>query len=228
MFYLPWEAAQAADNSALENTRTQSSQLKSGAGPAYPTAPQACREVIRLAASRDGALGEEFLTKLKGEMRRQNGGAIVSVVTPLGIFDPLIFQRLDAARQLVEADQIDRAVQFADPVLSVASQYTVDFLSSVRERNAIAADNRYAAMLASAAANPQTDANTVSVLASYLFTPHLYIGYTNEGTYTRSYPGSSVAPLVSPQLQLAFFQAAANILFAAAGAARRRTNNVPP
>jgi hypothetical protein len=211
MFYLAWDAAEAADKAALESTKTQSSQLKSGAGPAYPTAPQACREVIRLAASRDRALGEEFLAKLKEQMRRENGG-VVSVVTPLGLFDPMMIQRLDAARQLLAADQIDRAVQFADPVLSVASQYTVDFLSSVRERKAIAADNRYAAMLVSAAANPQADANTVSVLASYLFTPHLYIGYTNEGTYTRSFPGSSAAPIVSPQLQLAFFEAAANIL----------------
>ena len=67
-------------------------------------------------------------------------------------------------------------------------------------------------MLASAATNQLSDANTVSLLASYLFTPHIYVGYTADGTYTNSHPGAYTPPDVSPQLRLAFFRTAAAVL----------------
>ena len=157
-------------------------------------------------------MAEEFIAKMKEQMQRDNGGALISTRTALGGFDPFIKQRLDVARQLLEADEMERALEFADPALGAVSQYTVDFLSSVRERKAIAADDRYATMLMSAAANPASDANTVSVLSSDLFTPHSYVGFGKDGTSTRSFPGNRTPPDVSPQLRLAFFRAAAAIL----------------
>jgi hypothetical protein len=113
---------------------------------------------------------------------------------------------------MLEADEIDRAMQFAEPVLGMIGQYTVDFLSSVRERNAAVADDRYAAMLESATTDQLSDANTVSMLSSYLFTPHSYIGYSADGSYTRSFPGNRARPTVSTHLRFAFFQVAAAIL----------------
>jgi hypothetical protein len=212
MFRLAWDAAEISDKETLARPKTVARELKSGAGLAYPTDPQTRRTVMRLAASRDAALAEEFLAKLKEQMQRDNNGALVSVRTELGVSDPLISRRLDVARQLIEADDLERALQFADPVLGVASQHTVDFLSSVRERNALAADNRYTVMLSNSAANPLSDANTVSVLTSYLYTPHTYIGYSAEGTFTNSYSGNRTPPDVSLQLRLAFFRSAAGIL----------------
>ena len=212
MFRLAWDAAEIAEKQERDASRMATNQPKSGPGLGYPTSSHVRREVMRLATRRDPALGEEFLARIKEQMERANTGGSMSQPTELGLFDPMISQRMEVARQLLETDEMDRALQFADPVLGTVSQWTVDFLSSVRERNASAADTRYAAMLNSAAANPQSDANTASVLASYLFTPHIYIGYSREGTLTNSYRGNFSPPQVSPELRLVFFRAAAAIL----------------
>jgi hypothetical protein len=67
-------------------------------------------------------------------------------------------------------------------------------------------------MLANAAANPQSDATTVSLLTSYIFTPHLYISFSNAGTSSSQMSGGMVAPDVSPDLRASYFQTAATIL----------------
>lgn len=212
MFRQSWDAAEIADKEAADRAKTESRQLRSGFGQGYASSPEVRREIIRLTSRLEAALGEEFLTRLKEQMQRDNAGSITSSSTALGLFNPLVNQRLDAARQMLEADEVDRALQFADPVFNIVGQHTVDFLSSVRERNAVAADQRYANMLSSAATNPQSDANTVSVLSSYLFTPHIYIGYSREGTFTNSYRGNPTPPNVSPELRVAFFRSAGAIL----------------
>jgi hypothetical protein len=212
MFRLAWDAAEIADKEDLERSRVENARPSSGPGLGYPVSPWVRREVMRLAARRERALGEEFLARMKEQIDRDNDGAKLTHPTELGLFDPMIIHRMDVARQLLEADDLERALQFADPVLGVVNQWTVDFLSSVRERNAVAADTRYAAMLASAAANPQSEANTASVLTSYLFTPHVYIGYSVKGSHTNSYRGNYSPPQVSPELRLAFFRTAAAIL----------------
>jgi hypothetical protein len=58
---------------------------------------------------------------------------------------------------------------------------SIDFLSDLREKNPTAADSSYAALLASSANNPHSDANTVSLLSSYIFTPHLYVTFSSAG-----------------------------------------------
>jgi hypothetical protein len=212
MFRLAWDAAEIADRESFERSKSESPQEKSGPGSAYFTYPDVSAEVIRLAARRDSELAEEFIARQKEQRRRENNGVLISTATALGVFDPFISQRLEVARELLATDEIERALQFADPVLGVVSQRTIDFLSSVRERNPVAADARYEAMLASAAVNPLSDANTASVLSSYLFTPHSYVGFGSDGTHTNSYPGNRTPPDVNPKLRLAFFRAAAAIL----------------
>jgi hypothetical protein len=215
MFRTAWDAAEVADKEAVERSQEEirRPQAKTGKGfAAIQSSPEVRREVLRLAAKRDRALGEEFLGKLKEQYERDAGGPKSPRQSPMGNADEMVRQRLDVARQLLDADQIERALQFADPVLGIVDQQTVDFLSTLREKNASAADNRYAVMLASAAANPQTDANSVSLLSSYLFTPHVFISFSSDGTYTNSHQGNLAQPAVTPQLQLAFFSAAATIL----------------
>ena len=209
MFRLAWDAAEIADKESEERAKAEARKLGE---TDYSVPPPVRQEVIRLAARRDAALAEEFLANMKEDELRKTDGREISLSSALGTINPQIYQRLDAARHLLDANEVDRALQFADPVLPIVSQYTVDFLSSVREKNAAAADARYASVLANAAANPDSDANTVSLLASYLFTPHVYIGYMAEGTLTNSHPGNLTPPEVTPQLRLAFFQTAATIL----------------
>jgi hypothetical protein len=210
LFRAAWDAAGIAEKEVVE--RYQEFWRKQESKPGFsslPASPGVRREVLRLATKRDRSLGEEFLEKQlkeRGELPQR------SSPSPLGNADPLVRQRLEVARQLLDADLIQPALQFAEPVLGVIDQGTVNFLSSLREKDAVAADQRYANMLALATANPQSDANVVSLLSSYLFTPHSFVGFSGEGTSTNSYQGNFAPPNVDPSLQLAFFRAAANIL----------------
>jgi hypothetical protein len=210
LFRGAWDASGIAENEVGERYRVFWEKQKSKPGfSSFPALPVVRREVLRLATKRDRSLGEEFLEKQlkeRGELQQS------SSPQPLGNADPLVRQRLEVARQLLDAELIEPALQFADPVLGVIDQATVNFLSSLREKDAVAADRRYANMLAVAVANPHSDANVVSLLSSYLFTPHLFVGFTGEGTHTNSYQGDFTPPNVAPSLQLAFFRGAANIL----------------
>ena len=163
-----------------EDIRQQ--KARPGGGGVVTTSPPNLRgEVLRLAAKRDRALGEEFLEKLKEERQQEaldDSGRDKSnpLVTP-----EAIRQRLSLAEQLLQGGDVERALQFADPVLGTVSTDALNFLSSLRDSDAAAADRRYAALVANAEANSQSDANTVSLLSSYLFTPHLFVTFTPDG-----------------------------------------------
>ena len=104
-------------------------------------------------------------------------------------------------------------MQFADPALTTVSRESLNFLTYLRENNPGAADSRYGAMLTSAATNAQSDANTVSLLSSYIFTPHLYVTFQGSGGTSTSQSKAEIKPAdVSPELRTAFFQSAAAIL----------------
>jgi hypothetical protein len=96
-------------------------------------------------------------------------------------------------------------------VLGTVSVQTLDFLSSLREKNSAAADERYAALVSMAAANPQSDPNSASLLSSYLFTPRLYVTFSGGGASTSS-SGSNLAPPNAPALRAQFVRAAGDIL----------------
>lgn len=206
LFRAAWDAAEIAEKEVAERYEElwRQQEAKTTGFSSFPSRPQVRREVLRLATKRDRSLGEEFLEKQLKERSEQSKGS-------RGNRD-LISQRLDVARQLLDADQIEQALQFADPVLGMIEIVTIDFLSSLREKNPAAADERYARMLALAPVNPQSDANTASHLSSYLFTPHSFYQFDAGGTFTSNTEGDRTLPATTPALQLAFFRAAASIL----------------
>jgi hypothetical protein len=116
------------------------------------------------------------------------------------------------ATELLAAGEAEKALAFAEPTLTTINRQTIDFLSYVREKNPAAADARYANLLASSAMNPQADANTVSLLSSYIFTPHLLISFSGNGVSSSQSSDKIVAADVSPALLTAFFNTAAAIL----------------
>ena len=211
MFRKAWEAAEVADiesdKKLQEEIRQQ--QLRTGSkGYVINDPPNIRREVLRLAAKHDRALGEEFLEKLKA----QKAEAATSAKPNPNNLTEAMNQRLSVARELMQAGEMERALQFADPVLALITVESINFLSFVREKNATLADARYAALLASSNNNPQADANSVSLLASYIFTPHLHMIFNGTSTST-SQSASTITPAaVSPELKNAFFQTAASIL----------------
>lgn len=212
MFRDAWDATVAAEREARERPGEERQSLATSGYSSAPSPPNVRREVLNLATRHDRALGEEFLAKLKEQSEQENAGRKNSSASAMGKIDVVAYQRLEVARHLLTTDQTEQALQFADPVLGTISMWTIDFLSTVREKDSSAADARYAAMLANASANPEADANTASVLASYLFTPHFFITFTGDGAMTRSFEGNEVAPVVAPPLRTAFLRTAANIL----------------
>lgn len=210
MFRKAWEAAEGADLESERKLQQEIEQQKAKTGGGYATSlpPSLRREVLRLAARRDRALGEEFLDKLKAQKLEAANNANPR----LGRLPEALSQRLSVARELLLADEIERALQFADPALAVVSTESLNFLSTLREKNVTAADERYAALLASSARDPQSDANTVSLLSSYIFTPHLFVIFTGKGVNTSQSSPKIVPADVSPELRNMFFQSAASIL----------------
>ena len=212
LFRKAWEAAEVADLESDRKLQEEIRQQRSRTGGGYATnlPPNIRREVLRLAARHDRALAEEMLDKLKAQKLEAATSATANT-SPYQLSEAL-HQRLSVAIELFKAGEIERALQFAEPVLAVVSTQSINFLSDVREKDASAADSRYAALLASAANNPLSDANTVSHLSSYIFTPHLFITFTNNGTSTTQMSSTITPAEVSPELRAAFFQSAASIL----------------
>src|SRR4051812_18257656 len=117
MFGVAWDAAEVADQETLERARTEADRISA---KSYSIPQPVRREVIRLAASRDRPLAEEFIEKMKEQTRRANGGVLTSTQGPLGRSDMFMTQRLDAARQLlapaeVVSSLIRRRIRVAKP-----------------------------------------------------------------------------------------------------------------
>ena len=214
LFRRAWDAAETGDKESQQRLQEeiQQQKAKTGGNVAVSGPPDLRGEVLRLAARRDRALGEEFLGKLKSEkLQESTEGADKLKSNPLNASETQS-QRLSLARQLLDTD-VERALQFADPALGSITIDALDFLSYLRDRDAAAADRRYAAMLGMAAGNLLSDANTVSLLSSYLFTPHLFVTFSrNGGTSTQSTSRNNVAPEAPSELRQAFFRAAVEIL----------------
>jgi hypothetical protein len=212
LFRRAWDAAEIVDREGRQRVDEEMKQQQAKGGSVAVTGPPNIRgEVLRLAAKRDRALGEELLSKLKVDQQQQATEA--SDKSRSNQFDTpeAISQRLNLARQLLDTD-VERSLQFADPALVTITRDGLDYLTYLREKEAAAADGRYLAMLGRAAGSMQSDANTVSLLSSYLFTPHVFVNYSGNGSTTSQTSRGSSPPDVSPDLRLAFFRVAAEIL----------------
>lgn len=203
LFRRAWDVAEVLDQAAASLDST--GRRPSNAGRSQPGA-NLRREILMLASRRDHALGAEFLAKLTP---RDDAGP-KTTARELSVTEST--ERLRLASELLETNNVVRALQFADPALTRITSRAVEFLVSLREKDAQAADRRFASLLTIAGADPASDANTVSLLTSYAFTPSIYLivsrsGIPSSNSYTRR-----DAPVLSQQLRRAFFEVAAGIL----------------
>ena len=216
LFRKAWEAAEIANREANERLNIRDGvvaikpeEMNSATLSSMVSNPDIRKEVLRLVALHDRALSEEFLEKLKEPASEE----IKSEKPRTGLWDvpDAVRQRLSLAETLLRTGNTERALQLAEPALGSVTGASLDFLTLLRMKDAAAADQRYAAMLAGAGNNMLADANTVSLLSSYIFTPNTYVIFNPDGAATGSFMPVTPAN-VSPQLRLAFFQTANAIL----------------
>ena len=175
-------------------------------------------EVLGIAARRNRTLGEEFLAKLKDENEREakDPKSDASTRGPGDSWSSseAASKRLQLAGKLLNDGQIERALEFATPALDQVNANSIGFLSALRGKNPEAADQRFALLLARAGFDPSSDANTVSGLSSYAFTPGFYVTFSTDGG-ARWMQGDSVSvapPNLPPALRSRFFEVGASIL----------------
>jgi hypothetical protein len=171
-------------------------------------------EVMNLAARRDRALSEEFFAKLTKETDRETEDAKSSRSRDSWSTSDAVSKRLQVARRLLENGEVERAMEFAAPALDQVSFYSIGFLSALRAKNSEAADQKFALLLARVQFDPSSDANTVSGLSSYAFTPGFYVTFNADGG-SRWTPRDSVNfdhPNLAPALVKRFFEVGGAIL----------------
>jgi hypothetical protein len=233
LFRRAWDEAEAADAEADRRVAEDRARQQRERGYAsIQLGPSLRTEVLRLAAKRDRALGEEFLTKLDEARKREMESAATSNERPTDAgrgqqseqqrpdpmeTPPAVAKRLRLAIQLLQDGDVERAMQFADPALGAVTPPGLEFLTRLRTKNAQAADERYAALVGRAAATPASDANTASLLSSYLFSPTLYMTFSADaGSNANSWAngtGQFTPPTdITPQLRAIYFRAAASLL----------------
>lgn len=215
LFRRAWDAAEQADG------HEPISEIKGGP-PAMVRSLQRISgrdlrmEVLTLAARRDRALGEEFLAKLKDENSREAKGSASDPskrTTDPWLVSEHITKRLLLANQLVADGQIELGLEIAAPGLNEVNAQSISFLSALREKRPDVADQRFAVLLTRAGLDPSADANTVSGLSSYIFTPGLFVTFSPDGGSRWTQPDKTVAaPNLPAALRNRFFQTAANIL----------------
>ena len=213
LFRRAWEAAEIVDGEAAKKRAEDMKRMETEGAPVVVRGgPDVRSEVLRLVAKRDRKLGEEFLKTLDEAAEKERSEAATNQrnnpARRLGSS-----QRLQLARRLVEDGEIERALQFATPALTTVNPDSIFFLSALREKNAQLADAAFTNLLAFAARDPNSDANTVAGLSSYLFTPFLYVTFEREGGSNQSRQrGPTPAPEIDPALRNNFLRVAFNLL----------------
>jgi len=216
LFRRAWKAAEVEDT---ESARLSAEEFRkrTETGAFFLTRrPDLRAEVLRLAAKRDRALGEEFLVKLDEAISRE-AEEIARNSRP-NLNDQFAApgaaaKRIALARRLLEDGDIERALQFAGPVLDQINRDSINFLSALREKNARAADLGFASLLARAERDPASDANTISGLSSYAFTPFLYITFNTEGGGSQFRDREPApAPDLPSAIRAEFFRVALRVL----------------
>ncbi len=214
LFRRAWEAAEKFD--ADKQASSNNSNVPAMAIALQQSSGRDLRaEVLGLIARRDRALAEEFLAKFKEQTEREEDSSGQGNNDSWSISDATV-KRFLLARRLLDEGEITRALEFASPVLNRVTSHSIGFLVALRVKNATIADQRFANLMSFSEIDPSSDANTVSGLSSYLFTPNLYVTFSADGGVRWNQLEDTDAPLalptVSPALLNQFVRTASTIL----------------
>jgi hypothetical protein len=218
LFLRAWKEAEKIDKESEQTTeQAHNKALSSGGGGFAMIAPPTSLrlEVLRLAAQRDPALGENFLKQFSEDKKQGDGPS--SPKDEAAVFDPTepklaVAKRLEVALQLLEAGDVKQAKVFAEPGLDYVTSQGIIFVSALRHKDPQGADDLYARLLARSGADPTAEATTVSLLSSYVFTPNLLVTATRRGRVSNRFSDAPASNDFSPVLRTSFLNVAARIL----------------
>ena len=232
LFKRAWEAAEKGD-AAEVTIKTKDNPPAMALALRRMSGRDLRFEILNLIARRDRELSEEYFAKLKnaneGDEARQK-----EVPADNWFVSEAVSKRLQVAKELLKNGQTERALEFALPVLNQVNSHTISFLSELRVKDAAAADRTFALLLAQVELDPAADANTVSGLSSYVFTPGVFVTFQPMGGVRWQQPDETTAPPTDfpAALRSRFFDVAARILLRpiaaeqSGRAGREETHNV--
>ena len=209
-----WEAAEKAD-------APEDMGLSDSSAPAMIIAMRrgeggdSRAEVLNIAARRDSALGDEFLAKLNEAAAKAAEQATAQTRSGNDSWTTSdeMSKRLSFAHRLLNDNKAEKAFEFAAPALDRVNEASVSFLSRLRLLNPALADKQFMRLLARVELDPTSDANTVSGLSSYAFTPGMYVTFAGDGG-VRWTPAleTITTPNLPAEVRSSFFRVAASIL----------------
>jgi len=213
LFRRAWDAADAADNEAARQRAEGARRMEAAGGPVVlPGGVNLRNEVLRIVAKRDYKLCEEFLKVFDEAKAKDNEEATAASRRNRAYDQTGSARRLQLARQLVEEGDVDRGWEYALPALNNVNIDSITFLSTLREKNASLADKAFDGLLARAALDPASDANTVSGLSSYILTPFFYMTFEGSNVNQSQSRRATPPPDVHPRLRTDFLKVAYDIL----------------
>jgi hypothetical protein len=213
LFVRAWEAAERGDEDGA-TVSTKDSPPAMVIALRKMSGHDLRSDVLSLASRREKTLGEQFLAKLKTETERETG-ATKNTGGSRNSWSgsETAAKRFQIATKLLSDGQVDLALEFAASGLMEVNASSIAFLSELRAKEPARADPIFASLLGRTDLDPAADANTVSGLSSYAFTPGFYVVFWADGHSTWIQPdGPTVSPNLSPSLRDRFFQVAADVL----------------
>jgi hypothetical protein len=220
LFLRAWKTADNIDREGqrdAEEARTK--LLTSHQGITFiPPAPNLRSEVLNLAARHDWRLGEDLLAEME-ETKEQEAtvGSNVPDDNKVSFFDPTqpppaTARRLELAIELIKVGDVERAKRFADPSLDRVTSPSIMFISTLRQKDAAAADERYSRLLALTVNDPSSDATAISLLSSYVFTPNILVTATRRGRLSNDWGDIAPSADLPVTLRPDFLKVAADVL----------------
>ncbi|HKO96381.1 MAG TPA: hypothetical protein VJU86_05295 [Pyrinomonadaceae bacterium] len=184
LFRRAWEAAEVFETRADEPRADVPGRVSANRSAATRQQTNLRSEILKLAAARDQTLGDEFLKKLAAARTKPGEPSDSRAIS-----DSEIRERLRLANEFLESGNVPRAIQVSTPAFARVTRSAVSFLIDLRSHNDSVADQRFIQLLNRASLDPSSDANTVSLLTRYAFTPWIDLTVSPEGIpSSNSYP----------------------------------------
>lgn len=189
----------------LKNTKSSQNTSK------RPSPDELLQKVIQAAASFDRKLARNYINRYTGEASAQKG----EPATPGQSSSQQADLNMLLALQLIETDPV-LAVRVAKNAVAVAiTTRTLEFLGTLRKKDAGSANAFFPTALQSVIARRGTDINELLLLYTYVFSPTRVLWLNSQGIVVRQIPGYQRVAQdypIDPRLAQQFLQASAQIL----------------